>query len=223
MDETLRAWWDEEKVDLEQVVCAANPKHQWGGKRTANLSVVLYSNQVFDIMWTWHNECLIQQHVLDAFQRQGFNGFQVKAAEVRFKRPGAGEPPRLWELVVTGWAGFASLESGIRLDEKRSCLDCGSLRYTRPTDYSRLIDETKWDGSDFFMVWPLPKYIFVTGRVCEFIQTNDLRLTQFMRPEDLQPKTPFEQQLDRGFSPGRLSYWMPEERARELGEPLGIY
>jgi hypothetical protein len=25
------------------------------------------------------------------------------------------------------------------------------------------------------------------------------------------------------LGPGRLSHWMPEKRARELGEPLGIY
>jgi len=221
MDEKLLADWEEGGGELEQVVCPVNPKHRRGGKRTTNLSVVFHSSELFDVMWTWGDECLIQQHVLDAFEQQAFSGFQVKPVEARFKHPVPSEPPRLWELVVTGWAGPASPESGIRLDEERSCLHCGSLHYTRPTDYSRLIDETKWDGSDFFMVWPFPKYIFVTDRVREFIQKNDLRLTQFTRPGDLQD--PILQQLKSGPSPGRLSYWMPEDRARELGEPLGIY
>src|SRR6266513_6331748 len=221
MDEEFRVDWEVGKVDLQQVACPINAKHRRGGRRTKNLRVVLGSIEVFDVMWTWVNECLIQQHVLDAFEQQGFSGFQVKPVEARFKRPGADKPPRLWEFVVTGWAGFASPESGMRLDETRSCLHCGSLHYTRPTDYSRLIDETKWDGSDFFMVWPLPKYIFVTDRVREFAQTNGFRLVEFAHVADLQD--PFLQQLKSGPSPGRLSYWMPEDRARELGEPLGIY
>lgn len=214
--------WDK-AVQLEQILCQENPNHRRGGKRTTNLSVVLPKRQTFGVMWTWGSECLIQQRTLDAFQQQGFSGFQVKPVKARFKRAVSAEPPRFWELAVTGWAGLAAPESGIRLDEAESCLSCGSLKYTRATDYSRLIDEKNWDGSDFFIVWPLPKFIFVTDRVRDFVQKNDIRFTQFARPEDLQPKTAVDQRLHFGFSPGRLSHWMPEERAHQLGDPLGIY
>jgi|SRR5215472_10844 len=209
-------------VEVEQIECPANPNHRRGGRRITNLSVVLKKRRTFDVMWTWGSECLIQQHILDAFHQQGFTGFHANPVQARFKRPRATEPPRFWELVVTGWAGLASPESGIQLDRAKSCPHCGSLYYTKATNYLRLIDQRSWDGSDFFMVWPLPKFIFATDRVREFTQKNDIRLTQFVGPADLQPKTALNQRLHSGFGPGRLSYWMPEDRAHQLGDPLGI-
>src|SRR5260370_3152520 len=218
----FRINWDK-TVDLEQIVCPVYPNHRRGGRRTRDLSAVLKKRQTFDIMWTWHNECLIQQRTLKAFQEQGFTGFYAKPVQARFKRPVPSEPPTFWELVVTGWAGLASPESGIRLDQTKSCSHFGSLPYTKATDYSRLIDDKTWDGSDFFMVWPLPKYIFVADRVREFIQKNDIRLTEFARPADLQPKTPVDKLLQVRFGPGPLSHCMPEERAPQLRDALGIY
>ena len=222
MDEDLKIDWDDGVV-LGQKTCPLNPEHRSAGRRLTNLSVVLSSRQVFDVMWTGASECLIQQSVLDAFSCQGFNGFEVKPVQARFKRPGAGSPPQFWELIVTGWAGMASPKSGIRLDETKTCPGCGRLRYTKASDYSSLIDPKRWDGSDFFMVWPLPRFVFVTERVREFAEKTGLRLTQFTSPGDMQPKTPFLQQTKMGFGPGRLSYWMPEQRAHELGDSLGIY
>ena len=220
-NQRFRIDWDK-TVELEQIVCPANSEHKWGGKRITDLSVVLKKRQTFDVMWTWGSECLIQPRILDAFQQQGFTGFQVNPVHARFKRHFPSAPPRFWELVITGWAGLASPESGIQLDSAKSCRDCGKLRYTKAVNYSKIIDERNWDGSDFFIVWPLPKFIFVTDRVREFVQKNDIRLTHFVRPEDLQPKTSFEQRVEKGFGPGRLSYWMPEDRAHQLGDPLGI-
>jgi len=215
--------WDK-TVDLEQIECPANPNHRRGGKRTTELQVVLKKRRTFSVMWTWGNECLIQQHILDVFHQQGFTGFQAKPVHARFNRPGATGTPQFWELIVTGWAGLASSESGIRLNQEKSCPVCGSLKYSGATNFSRLIDEKNWDGSDFFMVWPLPKFMFVSDRVREFIQRNDIQLTQFVSPEDLRPKTELDRQmLNMGFSPGRLSNWRPEERAHQLGDPLGIF
>jgi len=74
------------------------------------------------------------------------------------------------------------------------------------------------------MVWPLPRFIFVADRVREFMQKNDIRFTEFVLPADLQPKTPTQKLLfNKGYGAGRLSRWMPEARAHELGDPLGIY
>ena len=65
------------------------------------------------------------------------------------------------------------------------------------------------------MVWPLPRFIFITDRVRQLIEAHGLTGCRFVMPEELAD-------MD-GFGPGRLSYWMPEKRARNLGEPLGIY
>ena len=114
---------------------------------------------------------------------------------------------------------MAKSESGIRLDEAKSCSVCGHLRYTELLNAEQLIDESKWDGSDFFMVWPLPKYVFVTERVVNVIREHHLTGVRIVPVSELKPS----RHVIPGYSPGRLSYSMPEKRARELGEPLGIY
>ena len=65
------------------------------------------------------------------------------------------------------------------------------------------------------MVWPLPMYVFITDRVRKAILENHLSGVRITAISELK-KTD-------GFSPGRLRTCMPEGRARQLGEPLGIY
>ena len=115
---------------------------------------------------------------------------------------------------MTGWAGIAPAESGVRLVER--CDGCGHIRYSGCENSDALIDVSQWDGGDFFMVWPLPKYIFVTDRVAQLVRDNRLMGAVLERPADLRFTS-------GGFSPGRLSYWMPEQRAHEFGDALGIY
>jgi len=212
-DSTARnAEWVDGEMETEKVICAVEKGHRRGGKRLTNLSIVLRGEGVEDFVWTWYSECLLQDHVLNLFRRSGFTGFEVKPVEARFRRPSEQEPPRLWELIVTGWGGMAPSESGIRLIEH--CPSCGLLHYSAGTNPKRLIDVSQWDGNDFFMVWPLPGFMFVTDRVARVIRENRLGGAVLRQPGELD--------LSGGFGPGRLSYWMPEQRARELGGSLGI-
>lgn len=210
------AWWVEGEVDFAQVTCPLNEFHMRPGARTCDLSIVLPNKPVQDFVWTWMNECLIQDHVLGIFRSRGVTGFQVKPVRARFERPGHKPLPVLWELVVTGWGGMAAEASGIKL--KTSCEGCGMLRYTDLSAHERLLDESQWDGSDVFMVWPLPKFRLVTARVADLIRErrfSGATLTPISKINSLFGSTP-------GFGPGRLSYWMPKERAKQLGAPLGI-
>jgi hypothetical protein len=212
-----RADWDD-GMDLEQILCPVNPGHRRGGERTTNLRIVLSGNTIADVEdFIWLHECVIQDHVLQLFRENGVTGFEVKPVKARFEE-GNNSPPILWEIVTTGWAGVAPPESGITLNKEDSCTACGMLTYTKAKDYSKLINPEQWDGSDIFIVWPLPRYIFITDRLRKLIQAHNLSGCIFIEPKDL----PFSQ-FDSGFSPGRLSNYMPEKRANELGQPLGIY
>jgi hypothetical protein len=212
-DSTARnAEWVDREMEIEQVVCPANGMHRRGGKRLTHLSVALRGKGVEDFVWTWYSECLVQDHVLQLFKARGLSGYEVRPVKARFKRGSEHEVPKLWELMVTGWAGMASAKSGIKLVER--CDSCGDLSYSGCDDPERLIDVSEWDGSDFFMIWPLPKYIFVTDRVVHIIRDNRLKGAVLRHLRELD--------LSGGFGPGRLSYWMPEERAHELGKALDI-
>lgn len=210
------AEWDPGKVDSETVICPINDGHQHTGKRLTNLSVILPNGPVEDFVWTWYSQCLMQDRTLQLLRAFNFTGFEVKPVTARFKRSTAEQPPTLWELILTGWAGMANPASGLRFDEAKSCAICGHLTYTGLLHPEQLIDEKAWDGSDFFMVWPFPRFVFVTERVVSMIGEHDLTGVQIACGSN------FKSVTDE-FSPGRLSYLMPEKRARELGEPLGIY
>jgi hypothetical protein len=67
----------------------------------------------------------------------------------------------LYELVVTGRPSRV----GMDIERITVCLRC---RRTLFPDPQRLVvDESRWDGSDFFNVDLNPNIVLVTERVCE--------------------------------------------------------
>jgi hypothetical protein len=81
-----------------------------------------------------------------------------------------------------------------------------------------MVDRNQWNGSDLFFVWPFPLCRFVTERVAMFIKKNKLTGVKVIRQDKYHPSHQIA-----GAMPGRLRSWLPEARAREIGEPLGIY
>jgi hypothetical protein len=114
---------------------------------------------------------------------------------------------------VTGWGGFVSAAAGTRL--KEWCHGCGYNKYVI-ADPSQLIDAAAWDGSDIFVVWPLPVYRFASDRLAEILRTEGVSGLELV------PATSI---------PGKQSGWvvgadaltlMPEARARELEQRFKI-
>ncbi len=195
-------------------VCPVDSAHNCSGKRLGDLHLVVLPNTVLqDFLWTWHSDCLVQDKVLRQFMSEGFTGFRPRPVHVRWEQPSTEALPTLWEIQVTGWAGMARPESGIRRTER--CGVCGWQTYTPFTNPELLIDTNQWDGSDFFMVWPMPRYIFITERVASFIDVQGLTGAAVIPLHQMR--------IPRGFGPGGLRTWMDDDRARQLGEPLDIY
>jgi len=209
--------WVESAVNLDSVICPIDPGHRRAGKRSSNLAVALKSRRFGDFIWTWYSDCVITDRVAQIFRERKLTGFGLAPARVSLDTRGLNDIslPKVWELRIEGWAGMAPQESGIKLDQY--CPACGDLHYTNFSDPSKLIDVSQWDGSDFFMVWPLPRFIFVTDRVHKIIREEKLKGCTLIPVEQLEVHGLY------GLSPGRLHHWMSEKRARELGEPLGIF
>ena len=222
-----QAWCDD--TELKRLEAQHGHMHPWfRAMRVPGVPqpVRLVGNKVKDFTWTWFNQCLIQDRVLHMFEDQGFTGYQTHPVSAKWKRrpvPKAGVDtasdicniPTLWELMPTGWGGVAPKESGMHVVGIRP--SDGLRTYSKYTDPSKLIDENQWDGSDFFIVWPIPFHIFVSDKVAQFIKNEKLTGPILTRVQD----------LDWGSGddcmPAQLHYYLPEPRAKEIGEPLGIY
>jgi Protein of unknown function (Gmx_para_CXXCG) len=206
------AEWEHASTNLETVICPADEGHQRAGARLTNLNVTLAGNPVDDFVWTWYGECLIRDNVLNDLKANEYTGFEARSANLRFNVNRDERPPKIWEVVVTGFGGMASAESGI--SPRSRCPACGYTAYSGVTAPEKIIDESHWDGSDMFIVWPLPRYIFITDRLAHHIRDAGWKGYRLLAISEIHSD---------GFTPGRLSYFMPDQRAKKLGEPLGIY
>jgi len=93
----------------------------------------------------------------------GFTGWEVAPVKAKFASSHK-EPPVLWELLVKGSAGMVSARSGYRVE--RICPACGLIEDgAKIEDATKVIDESEWDGTDFFLIKPISGWIFVTARV----------------------------------------------------------
>jgi len=204
-------------VGEEGIPCSIDPDHPWTGwYRINDLVVKLKSQKVRDISSTWHSDYLITDRVAVLFREAGFTGYSLRPVDVRLpktERWRAVQPPVLWEFKATGWGGVAPESSGIK--PVIICPGCFYTDYTSLLRPEKLIDESQWDGSDFFFVWPLPGFIFITEKVKAFVEGHRLTGVDLTPVEHLK--------LGKGgFGPGRLRLYMDRERARKLGGHLGI-
>jgi len=207
------AEWVDGEVEFSGHDCPIFPEHSCNGERAGDLSVALPGREVDDFVWTWYSECLVQDHVLDLFRKKRFTGFKTKPVKAKFKRADGAKPPRLQELVVTGWGGMAEPQSGIK--RLSFCPHCKSVQYRTWTNPDALMNEAQWDGSDFFMIWPMPKYIFITSRVVQAIEEAKLTGYRLVGISNLYASS-------GTLTPGPLSEWMPERLAHERGKACGI-
>lgn len=187
------------------------------------LRVILPKPTITDFLWTGTSDCLITDEVAKLLRETSLTGYYLRPAKVaKIKRMKGKlvDLPILWEFRVIGWGGIASPASGIRQIEPR-CLDCGYSYWGTLTDKTRLFDEASWDGSDFFIIWPLPLFYFLSEKAMEFIRSHNftnVSLTPFEKIPLLSETVGY---LD-DMCPGRLSHYMPADRAKEIGGPLGI-
>ncbi|MEK9149658.1 MAG: hypothetical protein AAB267_06400 [Candidatus Desantisbacteria bacterium] len=182
-----------------------------------NLIIDLPSSNIGDFIMMW-GAWIITDKAAQLFKEAGFTGYELRPVRVnRVKRMKKGVSiPNLWELVITGWGGIIPPESGMK--RIYECETCSYWEYSPPTNPSALIAPSQWDGSDFFMVFPLVQFIFVTEKVKQFIEENGLSGCKFIEPKDIEPSGSVI-----GSSRRTLPSCMPQNRAKEIGEPLGLY
>jgi len=199
--------------ECERISCCVDPGHRRAGRRLGEFTALVDPRAIRDFTWIGAYEVLISPKVLRLFDKHRVTGFDAKPVKVTYPEDIEVAPPELFSLVVTGWGGFVSAAAGTRL--KEWCHGCGYNKYVI-ADPSQLIDAAAWDGSDIFVVWPLPVYRFASDRLAEILRTEGVSGLELV------PATSI---------PGKQSGWvvgadaltlMPEARARELEQRFKI-
>ena len=197
----------------EQVRCPADSGHLFGRRKFGELWVELPSRALRDFEWTWTSDLFISAQALQVLEENNVTGFETRPLiKATYRKRSRGEPPPIFELAVTGWGGMGE-SAGAELI--KFCPSCRLRRY-RIAEPSRLVDPSAWDGSEFFIVWPLPLYRFVSGRLAQIIRRNRLSGVRLISPAELAAK------LIGGVGPPPLDEIMPEARALELGKKFDL-
>lgn len=202
------------KEEREYRACPITTEHSDGSRRVSPLALTLKHNHRDETMiWCWVEGLVVHERLLEGFEREGFTGYRTRPATVRFRDGELSNEYR--EFIVTGWAGVATDESGVRV--KLGCPVCHWKKYTGITNYEKLIDWSHWTGEDFFIVWPLPRFILITERVAHWILNNEVRSCSVQGLDD------FDHPVGAsGFTVGRLSNFMPQDLAIKYGRPLDL-
>jgi hypothetical protein len=198
---------------LEQITCAADENHRRGGRRLGDVRATMDPSGIRDFTWTWQRDILASEHLLDVFLKHRVTGYEIRPTTISYSKRSTAKPPTLYELIIIGWGGVASNAAGLKVRD--SCEACKYRDYTIATP-SRLIDAASWDGSDLFIVWPLPRYHFASDRLVSILRTENITGVKFVPAAEI----PFRP--GNVASPGLLHMWMPASRARTLGDRLGI-
>ena len=181
-------------MNYEQSICPTG--HQIIGRRLGNLKLVLPTRHFPDFVWTVLGDCVATDRVLTLFVQNGLTGFRKRPATIeevkRLRRGDSFSVPKVWELEAVGKGGDAHPDSGIKL--LHICTGCGA-RYHSSFKSGIIVDETQWDGSDFFTISGYPAFILITERVknlitdhgltnCGIFKSQDLKWGDTPRPED---------------------------------------
>jgi hypothetical protein len=104
-------------------------------------------------------------HAMDRAAFAGVDLVEVRTSWREGKGP-IGTPPRLWEIVVSGTAW----RKGSDDQSITTCRDCRRAIFPNASQLD--IDETRWDGSDFFHVDRNPNIVLVTERVRDLFESS---------------------------------------------------
>ncbi len=196
---------------METTLCPLNAgrpsQHAMRQRWIRPLQVVGSVQRMSDFEWSVYNDIFVEEDIARKLLSEGFSGFEFRPAELfTTTETPIGRP--LFELRVTGWGGMAHPSSGIRIKEK--CPRCGRTVYTNWTKAENLFDVDRWDGTDFFLIWPMPKYVFITDEVAKFISREGFTGLTVRALRD------FPGSIAGGYSPGHIEDWYEEEQAKKI-------
>lgn len=166
--------WYNDSTDFDPFIltkCPKFPEHQRGTRDVSvNLWIDVKGEKVGDFVATAYSDWLITDEVAALLREEKLTGYELRPVKVCDRKLDF----NLWEMAVTGSAGKAHSDAGIRVVSH--CAHCGSTVYSPiKKGVGIVLNEETWDGSDFFTIDEYYKYILVTENVKRVIEGNKLK------------------------------------------------
>lgn len=212
-----RLWADHNKGCRASVKtpCPVTKEHHRLGGNIGDLYLEVKHNRRDELMvWAW--SVGVHERILEGFEREGFTGYRVKPALVRFRDGSTSN--EYHELIVTGWAGAVSPESGMKLI--KSCPGCHHREFSPIINYDKMIDWNQWNGEDLFLVYPLHRYRLCTERVAAWLRANKVK--SFCLEEGFSRRANDSIISKMGTVVGELYESLPDDVANVYSKSLGL-
>jgi len=164
--------WYNDKIDhFIGIICPKHDGHRRCGRNAnMNLSIEIKKKKFGDFISTVYSDWLITDKVVKMFQKHNLKGYEIKPVDVCNMTL----PFNLWEFIVTGKGGEAHPYSGIV--KTYHCKYCNRTKYRAFKNGTGIVvDESNWDGSDFFTITAYPKFVLVNEKVKSIIEENDFK------------------------------------------------
>lgn len=196
----------------EMLPVNGNRNHQFYSVRP--LRFFVRPRQRGDMLWAPLNAFFISNRLHLIFQEAGITGYDALPADAKLVYEHSPDEAVYWQVAITGWGGMASSSAGL---SPRVGVDSPHV-YSRSEDAGDPFDRSQWDGSDFFIIWPYVGFCCITQRVVDLLKENKIKhysiydLATYSFGGTIGP-----------IAPCPLRCIFSEERAKKIGEPLGIY
>src|SRR6266516_1318826 len=146
-------------MKLRTRACPVSSSHSMRQRWSRPLKAIAPWVAMSDIEWTVYRDIIVNTNVAASLQEMQFTGVEFSSAEL-FTTTETPIGRCAFELRVTGWGGVAPVESGVRVVDQ--CGYCKRQVFSEMTDPKRLFSVEAWDGADFFIIWPLPRFVMIT-------------------------------------------------------------
>lgn len=204
--------WDDETGHYEpHRVCPLDPGHGFAVRRwrpakfreepASDVEPQLDRN--LDAYSTPRGSLVFKRGVFAALEEAELTGWLMNPATVSFANGTVSYD--FGELWINGFGGVAGSSAGCRLQWR--CRACGQRSYQDGIIRGEAVQQARWDGSDFFIIWPFLNFPICTDRAKEILERFRVDKINFKKPEE--DMSPIHGYGDTAVPP----YFKPEARA----------
>jgi len=224
-------WDDEDDYFEKHERCPLNADHGFAVRRWApakfregpELEWAPFDRNL-DAFSTPRSSLVFTRCVFAALEEAGLTGWLMNPATVSFTDGTVSTD--YGELWIDGFGGVAPPSTGCKLLWR--CRGCGLSEYQGGSDFMKraelvrrsgayveakggfdfgaAIEQANWDGSDFFIIWPLMNFPICTDRARNVLEQFRIDKISFKNPREIEP---IEFYGDRPIPP----YYKPAARA----------